>query len=61
MSIMDKVQKAKQCATYKKRWENAVIRIREAWMNDDPDTMKYYAAVANDYLEKYLELKYGNV
>lgn len=59
MGIADKVKIARTCATYKKRWEGAVTKIMEAWTDDDPDTMRYYAKVANAYLEKYLELKYG--
>ena len=59
MSIMTTVSRIRTCATYKKRWESAVDKVREAMATDDPDTMRYYANVANDYLAKYLELKYG--
>lgn len=60
MGIMDKVNLVRTCNTYKKRWESAVAKIEEAWTNDDPDTIRYYSKVANDYLKKYLDLKYGS-
>ena len=59
-TLVDKVKNAHTCATYKKRWENAVTKIKEAWAENDPDTIRYYAKVADDYLEKYLKLRYGN-
>ena len=61
MSIATKVKNIQLCAVYRKRWKNAVNKIDEAWADGDPDTMKYYAEVANKYLEKYLELKYEKV